>query len=321
MKIFITGGTGFIGRHVLEKLQGENKFNILVLTRQQRDNQEGISYVQGDVSSASLIDECIRQSDCVIHMAGCKNNPDYFFQTNVRGTENVISACRKSKRLNKLVYLSSVGVIGKTNKTVVDEQTECNPVNEYEKTKLQAELIVREYSKENPGSTIILRPTNVFGENDPELHLLNLFGKIKRNSFYFVGKDIKKYYLNYVYVKEISELLPGLLYTETKNDLYIVNTPAVLLEFITTIKEILEDETPVKSLPYLPVRILARCFDLVPRSILRHPPVNSHKLSELTNKKQYSNALLMDDLKWRPAFTLKSALGNLASHYSQRRLI
>lgn len=321
MKIFITGGTGFIGKHVLEKLQNENKFHVVILTRQKRDNQKGLSYVQGDISNTSLISEYIGQSDYVIHMAGCKNDPKSFFQTNVKGTENIINACRKSNNLKKLIYLSSVGVIGKTNNTVVDEQAECHPVNEYEKTKFQAELIVKEYSKQNPGSTIILRPTNVFGENDPEMHLFNLITKIKNDRFYFVGRGESHYYLNYLYVREISELVPLFLRSNARSGVYIINTPTSLLEFITTIKEILEDRTPVKHLPYGPIKLLAKCFDMIPCDILKQPPVNSLKLSELTNRKQYSSALLMADFGWKPMFTMKQALNNLVSHYNKRMLL
>ena len=321
IKIFISGGTGFIGKHVLEKLQNENKFHVVILTRHKRDNQKSLSYVQGDISNTLLISEYIGQSNYVIHMAGCKNDPKSFFQTNVKGTENIINACRKNNDLKKLIYLSSVGVIGKTNNTVIDEKTECHPNNEYEKSKYQAELIVREYAKERPCNVIILRPANVFGENDPELHLLNLIRKIKSRQFYFVGRGESLYYLNYLYVREISELVPLFLRSNARSGVYIINTPTSLLEFITTIKEILEDRTPVKHLPYGPIKLLAKCFDMIPRDILKHPPVNSLKLSELTNRKQYSSALLAADFGWKPMFTMKQALNNLISHYNKRKLL
>ena len=321
MRIFITGGTGFIGNHVIEKIREMNCFQISVLTRQNKCGVKGIDCITGNISDRTLINELVRQHDYVIHMAGCKNDPKSFFQTNVKGTENIINACRKNNDLKKLIYLSSVGVIGKTNNTVIDEKTECHPNNEYEKSKYQAELIVREYAKERPGNVIILRPANVFGENDPELHLLNLIRKIKSRQFYFVGRSESHYYLNYLYVREISELVPLFLRSNTRSGVYIINTPTSLLEFITTIKETLADRTPVKHLPYGPIKLLAKCFDMIPRDILKHPPVNSLKLSELTNRKQYSSALLAADFGWKPMFTMKQALNNLISHYNKRKLL
>lgn len=321
MRIFITGGTGFIGSHIIEKIREMNCFQISILTRQNKCETNGIDYITGNISDRTLINELVRQHDYVIHMAGCKNDPKSFFQTNVKGTENIINACRKNSNLKKLIYLSSVGVIGKTNNTVIDEKTECHPNNEYEKSKYQAELIVREYAKERPDNVIILRPTNVFGENDPELHLLNLIRKIKSRQFYFVGRGESYYYLNYLYVREISELVPLFLRSNARSAVYIINTPTSLLEFITTIKEILEDRAPVTHLPYGPIKLLAKCFDMIPRDILKHPPVNSLKLSELTNRKQYSSALLAADFGWKPMFTMKQALDNLISHYNKGKLL
>ena len=166
-----------------------------------------------------------------------------------------------------------------------------------------------------------MRPTNVFGENDPELHLLNLLRHIIKHRFYFVGKDISRYYLNYLYVKEISELVPRLLDAKIKNDLYILNTPTQLYDFIIIIKDILKDETPVKHIPYWPVRLIAQCFDFVPKNIMRHQPINSTKLKELTNVKRYSSSLLSTDLNWSPAYRMEEALTNLISHYSKKGLL
>jgi len=226
-----------------------------------------------------------------------------------------------NNRLKKLIYLSSVGVIGATDDIVIDERTDCHPQNNYERSKYQAELIVKAYSNKHPGKVVILRPTNVFGENDPEVHLLNLLRNIINNRFYFIGNNISKYYLNYLYVREISELFPRLLDAETINDLYILNTPTRLDDFILTIKNILKDETPVKHIPYWPVRLIARCFDFVPHKIMRHQPINSIKLKELTNVKQYSSSLLSTDLNWNPAFKVEEALNNLISHYYRMGLL
>ena len=320
MNIFITGGTGFIGKHVLNTLKENDVYEIIVLSRQQRGYHNGVLYVQGDLGDKDLIKEAVSQVDYVIHLAGCKKDTAAFYTTNVTGTENIISACNRD-RIRKLIYLSSVGVIGPSNDTEITEQTPCKPANDYEKSKYEAELRVKQFSKERPGKTIILRPTNVFGEDDPELHLLNLINKLKRHSFYYVGNKISNYYLNYVYVKEISGLIPKLLDLKPKNDLYIVNTPTPLCEFIASIKDLLGYEEPVRHLPFLPIKMLATCFDMIPRSILKHPPINSLKLSELTNQRIYSNARLTTDLNWKPAFTIQHALSNLIAHYRNEHLL
>lgn len=315
MKIFITGGTGFIGKYVVDKLLAGNSLTISVLTRQRKNSIKDVVYVQGDLGDRKLISDMVAECDYIIHMAGCKSDHNLYFQTNVQGTQNIIDACKNKPNLKKLIYLSSVGVIGNSRREVIDEQTACNPENAYEKTKYAGELIVKKYSQQNPNKVVILRPTNVFGENDPEMHLLNLIKKINKQRFYYVGNDVSKYYLNYLYVQEISELIPYVLAHNTKSDLYILNTPTPLAEFITMIKQIISNDTPVRHLPYWPIKLAAACFDLLPKSIVNHPPINSLKLSELTNEKQYSSALIAQELNWCPALSMYGSLHNLIKHY------
>jgi nucleoside-diphosphate-sugar epimerase len=298
-----------------------NKFRILALTRGKKDSSEGVTFIEGDIRNVTLINNLVNKVAYVIHMAGCKNDARMYWETNVKGTNNIVDACARNSRLEKMIYLSSVGVIGASDDIVADEKTVCHPKNDYENSKYQAELIVKQYSKQNPGKVVILRPTNVFGENDPEFHLLNLLRNIIKRRFYFVGNDISKCYLNYLYVKEISELIPRLLDAKIKNDLYILSTPTRLYDFIMIIKDILRAETPVKHIPYWPVRLIARCFDFVPNNIMRHQPINSAKLKELTNVKWYSSSLLSTDLNWTPAFKVEEALTNLISHYYRMGLL
>lgn len=318
MKIFVTGGTGYIGSHVLQKLIETGYSEIDVLTRKNISNQKYLKYIQGDIRDKSSFLDYVTQADIVVHLAGCKKNLQLQTQTNVEGTKNVIDACRQNGQLKKLIYLSSVGVIGAGGAKVIDERTACCPENGYEKSKYKAELIVKEYSKNNPNKVIILRPTNVFGENDPERHLLNLIKKIQDNWFRFVGADSSKFYLNYLYVREISELVPRLFYAKTNNDLYILGTPIKLHEFIMIIKKILNDETPIKHLPYLPLRVAAHLLDMAPK---KYQLINSIKLKELTNERQYISALLSKDLAWAPKYEMERALINLVGFYKNKSLL
>ncbi|MCP4652303.1 MAG: NAD(P)-dependent oxidoreductase [Candidatus Omnitrophica bacterium] len=320
-RIFITGGTGFIGKHMLRKLCGQGEYSLVALTRQKRDSKKNLVYLQGDISDTSLINHGIEQSDYVVHMAGCKNDPRFFYQVNVKGTQNIIDACEKNCSLKRLIYLSSVGVIGNSANIVIDEKTTCQPGNAYEKTKLQAELIVKKYSQQNPQKVITLRPTNVFGEDDPEKHLLNLFTKIKNNRFCFVGRDRSQFYLNYLYVKEISELIFSLLSVDVASDIYIINTPVKLNDFIAAIKEKIADDRPIMHLPYWPVKMLVSVLDWAAKLTNCSMPINSAKLVELTNRKIYSASLLQNDMGWKPAFNIKDAISNVTDHYRKQGLL
>lgn len=312
--ILITGGTGFIGSHTIDKLRSIGMYNILVLSRKYRQDTDGIRYIQGDITNSKIVNEIIGRVDYVIHMAGCKRDEKLCYSTNVTGTINIIDACAKYK-IKRLVYLSSVGVVGPSNTCLVDENAKCNPSNNYERSKYQAEILVKKYSNDNIGKALILRPTNVYGECDPEKHLLNLISKIKHNNFYYVGKDYDRYQLNYLYVKEISELIPRLLTIDCKSVLYVINTPTLLIDFIATIKDILSNHNAVYHLPYPPVKLASMFFDIIPKKIISTPPINSLKLAELTNRKVYSARLISDELNWSPVFSMYTSIKNLINYY------
>jgi nucleoside-diphosphate-sugar epimerase len=300
----------------------EDDFSLTVLTRQKINCQEkNVSYVQGDILDETLLEKCVDQADYVVHMAGCKNDQKSFSKTNIEGTKNLIDACKATDCLKKIIYLSSVGVIGKTSDILIDEKTICNPVNEYERTKLEAERIVKDYSNHNPGKTVILRPTNVFGEDDPQCHLLNLLTNVQNNRFCFVGKNRSRFYLNYLYVKEISELISSLLFIYTSSDVYIINTPVKLNDFIAMIKEKFNDDKLIRHLPYWPVKILVYVLDWAAKLTNRNMLINSDKLAELTNKKFYSASLLQNDIGWKPVYSIKNAISKVTDYYYKQGML
>jgi hypothetical protein len=114
--------------------------------------------------------------------------------------------------------------------------------------------------------------------------------------------------------------MPSLLSFTTGSDLYILNTPFKLSQFIALIKEILNDDRPIRHLPYWPIKFVALCFDMMPKAIINPPPINSLKLLELTNTKRYSSALLENEANWKPAFSMRDSLHHLITHYREKGL-
>jgi UDP-glucose 4-epimerase len=314
-KVFITGGTGFIGQHVVAKLLESSDLEMVILTRQILPDKKQIRYVQGNLADLNLVRQNINECDSVLHLAGCKKDPLLFESTNIKGTENVLSAC-ESSAVKKLIYLSSVGVIGENPEHIITEKSECMPTNEYEKSKYTAELSVKMFSESFTGKTIILRPSNVFGEDDPERHLLNLIKKVRSNKFMFVGKDTSQYFLNYVYVKEISEIIFTMMMGQPPGGIFIINTPTPLKEFISNIQVLLNNRVAIKHLPFWPLKIASKLFDFVPKLILNPPPINSLKLMELTNRKTYVPDALMREINWKQKYSVQDALNNLILHYT-----
>lgn len=159
--IFVTGGTGLLGKRIVSRLC-RSRYRVRVLSRQGRAVQDSsIEMIKGDILDKEIVEEAMIGCFAVFHCAAELRNSNRMYDVNVLGTNNAHNAARKNK-INYFCHVSSVGVIGKTKKRIVDEDTPCNPMNEYEITKLKAEQIVEQGI--DGCNTVILRPANIFAE-------------------------------------------------------------------------------------------------------------------------------------------------------------
>lgn len=158
--ICITGASGTIGRHIFRKLL-DMGYHTRVLTRHFAHSDCRTEVVTGDICDLNTVKKFLHNAEIVFHCAGELKDQSKMWAVNVKGTENLLNAASKNS-IRYFCYMSSVGVIGKYNGKLVDEDTPCIPINLYEKSKYAAEKLVAEGI--TGCSTVILRPTNVIDE-------------------------------------------------------------------------------------------------------------------------------------------------------------
>jgi nucleoside-diphosphate-sugar epimerase len=158
--ILVTGGTGFVGRALVNKLIAAG-LPIRILSRGGiNSGHPNVSICRGDLTSRKDLEAAIQGCKVIFHCAAEKANEDIMTAVNVTATRRLLELARES-RIRYFCHLSSVGVIGRTGLKLVDESVPCNPMNKYEATKAAAEEIVSEGLDD--GRVVILRPTNIFG--------------------------------------------------------------------------------------------------------------------------------------------------------------
>ncbi len=174
MKIFITGGTGFIGQRLAEKLAEDSNEVVLLLrnpAKALKFNSGMISFVKGDILDEDAIDEGIKGADTVYHMAAYtkpwSEDPGMPNKINVMGTLNVLEAAvRNGVRI--VVITSTAGTMSYSRDgKPVGETTNSDPQfhTEYEKTKAEAERLAAGYSGKIP-CVVIVNPTRVYGPGE-----------------------------------------------------------------------------------------------------------------------------------------------------------
>lgn len=175
MKVFVTGGAGFIGGYLVKSLL-KKRYKVTIfdnLSNSPKDKftlEADCKFVNGDIIAFDQIDDAISDHDIVIHLAAkisvqdSISNPQQTIDVNVGGTENLLKACEKNK-IKKIVVTSSAAVYANLTdpKTVITEESKPEPTSTYGKSKLEMENHVRNFTTSNNFESIILRVFNVYG--------------------------------------------------------------------------------------------------------------------------------------------------------------
>ena len=170
MRAFVTGGTGFVGAHLVRALL-ERGDEVSCLVRSPAKARAlawtNVRAIAGDLTSAAALREGCAGADVVYHVAGAisARSTDEFMVLNRDNTANVLEAA-EAESTERLVYVSSVAAAGPNPPgQPVDEQRKPQPVTAYGRSKLAAELLVRATALR----WTIVRPPLVYGEWDREL--------------------------------------------------------------------------------------------------------------------------------------------------------
>ncbi|HSM57900.1 MAG TPA: NAD(P)-dependent oxidoreductase, partial [Candidatus Sulfomarinibacteraceae bacterium] len=192
MRVLITGGGGFIGRHLVsDQLRREHDVTAIDLhtdALQPLADNPALCIVEGDFTDAGLLDPLLHDQDVCFHLASAHLetgvDDSYFWRVNVDSTRQFVERCHQAG-VSRFVHCSSVGVFGNIKNPPADEQTDCQPDIAYEKSKLAGERAVLQYAQQSGYRLTVLRPAWVYGPGCPRTE--KLFSTIEKGSFFFVG--------------------------------------------------------------------------------------------------------------------------------------
>ncbi len=242
-RVLVIGGAGFIGSHVVDALVQEDVAQITVydnfcrgtranLDQALKDPRVGIYEVGGDILQADVLASAVKEADYVFHLAAlwllqCHDYPRAAFDVNVRGTFNVLEACR-DHGVKRLVYSSSASVYGDA---VEIPMTESHPFNNrtfYGATKIAGEAMCRAFFDRYGLSYAGLRYMNVYGARQDYKGtytsvIMKILDRIDRGTPPMVYGDGSQSY-DFIYVTDVARANLCALKSDAEDAFYNVGS-------------------------------------------------------------------------------------------------
>lgn len=206
-KILITGGAGFIGSHLAERLCAGNKVIIFDNLRRNSLSQipelkahPNVKFIKGDILDKRKVANAAKGCDIVIHLAAIAGVSSYYkepaktLRVNLIGTINLLEYC-KSRGIRKFIYFSTSEVYGQ-DALYVNEESPNNigPISDlrwsYATSKLASEHLVLRYGEEYGFKAFTVRPFNIYGPRQTgEGAISNFLRSVTRNEPMVVNGD------------------------------------------------------------------------------------------------------------------------------------
>lgn len=319
MIVAVTGGTGFIGRHLIARhcLRGDQ---VRYLTRQHDAQPIGgaTAFVGSLDSKIDVLGPLVRGADVLYHCAAELRNEFEMHNTNVCGTENLIDAA--NGEIGRWVQLSSTGVYGRHHEGVqdtrgeIDEDVTAAPESAYESSKLASDILVQEAAAQHGFSAVVVRPSNVYGVDMPNQSLFQLIRMIDRGWFFFIGREGAS--ANYVPVENVIDamLLCATAKLSENGRAYIVSDHRPLEALVQIIASALRRKPPPRRFSEPLIRTACAIIGKLPGF-----PLSSSRIDALTDRSIYRIERIQSELGFANRVSMEVGMGELVRQYQRSR--
>jgi dihydroflavonol-4-reductase len=329
MRIFLTGGSGFIGSR-LAPLAIQDGHAVTVVTPINNSAEQarcdalakaGIKLVIAPLEDSAVIARELQGQDVVIHLAAAQHEAQapesHFHRVNVEGTRSLLDLAAKAG-VRRFVHGSTIGVYGSAAAGRLDEQSPLAPDNPYGRTKAAAEQVVRQF--ESPMEWAIVRISETYGPGD--MRLLKLFRGIRKGRFLILGNGENLHQL--IYVDDLSRGLLAACTTPAaqKQTVVLAGSQATTTnEMVGAISEALGNRKPVLHSPMWPFTLAAVVFESTFSPLGLKPPLHRRRLDFFRKSFSFANARAQEILSFQPQIGFPEGARRTAEWYQVNGLL
>lgn len=327
MRILVTGGTGFTGTALVERLCRDGHAVVAL------DYKEGLAcdalralgaeVIIGSVTDRPAVERSMRGVEFVFHLAAAfreLNVPNSFYhEVNVAGTRVVLEAAREAG-VRKFVYCSTCGVHGNIDHPPAGEDAPIQPADYYQRTKYEAEPLVKEFGRSGM-ETVILRPAAIYGPGDPERFFL-IFKRVAKGSFPMFGSGRTLYHPLYIDNLVDAFLLcmpPGA--GEGREYLIADERYYPIEEIVRAVGRALGVPVRIRHYPVLPVVVAGHICEAVCKPFGVTPPIFPRRVDWYRQNRAFDITRAKRELGYQPQVELDDGLRRTGTWYRQMGLL
>ena len=274
-KIFITGGTGFIGRKVVSIFAQTGKYELIILTRQDifSDN-ESVRFVKGDILDKNSFQTHIKDSEIVLHIAGLSTgNEERIKKINVEGTRNVVDLSFGKR----FIFISTENVL-------------YSDQGAYGESKKVCERLVEKIENH-----LILRVSVVYGKGD-KTRLGSVINWCKRWPIIFIpgnGNGL----IQPIFVSDVAGFILKALDKKKEGTFVLAGPTRVSInDFIKQTGELLGKRIFIVHLPLFPIYSFVKFIEV----LFKNPFIRGYQLKNLNSKRVYEVNEIFKEFEYFP---------------------
>lgn len=323
MRVFVTGGLGFTGAALTERLLDEGHSVAVLDTKpglvKERLEGKGAEVALGSICDSDAVKRAADGAEVVLHLAAAFREagaPDALYrEVNVEGTRTVAEAAR-DVGARKLVYCSTQGVHGHIADPPGDESSPIAPADYYQETKYGGEEVVRDVAGDGLEHSII-RPTAIYGPGDPGRFLM-IFRRVKRGRFPMFGSGDTFYhpvYIDNLVDAFVLAMEPG----KGAGEAYIVGDEAYvpIRTLVHKVAEAMAVDLKMPHLPLLPLIVAGHLCEKACKPFGIAPPIFPRRVDWFRQVRAFRIDKAKRDLGYVPRIGLEEGLRRTAAWYER----
>lgn len=308
LKICVTGGAGFIGQRLVERLEAGGAWLNILTRKAHGDTQKRRHFIADLTDGKCLLTGLLDGVDVVYHCAGEIKNPALMHALHVKGTARLLEAVRlqiaATQKPIHWVQLSSVGAYGPplaaaSEERQVTEATPTAPVGDYEVTKTLAdEMVMRFAATESLFSYTILRPSNVVGAMMTNQSAKALVHMIKKRMFFYIGSGSA--IATYIHVDDVvaALVLCGTA-ARARGEVFNLSNDCLLAEIVDAVSCAAGQSPPALCVPEGLLRLMVRLLSGMPGM-----PLTQERIDALVRRTRYPTQKIESLLGFTPGYAI-----------------